>query len=107
MREDLSCLRCGEKMQLIRREFIQLGKAGVFSGDWGNLLAGALDVDILGCPNCGKLEFYRADWNQEPEEEAGSIARSPVLIAAIATIWMTPSVHTVGRRTPGFKERST
>ena len=29
MREDLSCLRCGEKMQLIRREFIQLGKAGV------------------------------------------------------------------------------
>ena len=30
MREDLSCLRCGEKMQLIRREFIQLGKAGVF-----------------------------------------------------------------------------
>lgn len=76
MREDLSCLRCGEKMQLIRREFIQLGKAGVFSGDWGNRLAGALDVDILGCPNCGKLEFFRADWNQEPEEEAGSIAKA-------------------------------
>ena len=75
MREDLSCLRCGEKMQLIRREFIQLGKAGVFSGDWGNRLAGALDVDILGCPNCGKLEFFRADWNQEPDEEAGSIAK--------------------------------
>ena len=58
MREDLSCLRCGEKMQLIRREFIQLGKDGVFSGDWGN-----------------RLEFFRADWNQEPEEEAGSIAK--------------------------------
>ena len=53
MRENLSCLRCGEKMQLIRREYLQLGKAGVFSGDWGNRLAGALDVDILGCPNCG------------------------------------------------------
>ena len=76
MREDLSCLRCGEKMQLIRREYLQLGKAGVFSGDWGNRLAGALEVDILGCPNCGKLEFYRADWNQEPEEEAGSIAKA-------------------------------
>lgn len=76
MREDLSCLRCGEKMQLIRREYLQLGKAGVFSGDWGNRLAGALDVDILGCPNCGKLEFYQADWNQEPEEEAGSIAKA-------------------------------
>ena len=93
MREDLSCLRCGEKMQLIRREFIQLGKAGVFSGDWGNRLAGALDVDILGCPNCGK--------------RLGVLLRSPVLIAAIATIWMTPSVHTVGQRTPGFKESST
>ena len=75
MRENLICLRCGEKMQLIRREYLQLGKAGVFSGDWGNRLAGALDVDILGCPNCGKLEFFRADWDQEPEEEAGSIAK--------------------------------
>lgn len=75
MRENLSCLRCGEEMQLIKREYLQLGKTGWLSGDWGNLLAGALDVDILGCPNCGKLEFFRADWDQEPEEEAGSIAK--------------------------------
>lgn len=75
MRENLRCLRCGEEMQLIKREYLQLGKAGWFAGDWNNRLAGALDVDILGCPNCGKLEFFRADWNQEPEEEAGSIAK--------------------------------
>lgn len=107
MREDLSCLRCGEKMQLIRREFIQLGKAGVFSGDWGNRLAGALDVDILGCPNCGKLEFTGQTGIRSRRKRLEALLRSPVLIAAIATIWMTPSVHTVGRRTPGFKERST
>lgn len=75
MREPLRCLRCGEEMQLIRREYLQLGKTGWLSGDWGNLLAGALDVDILCCDQCGKLEFFRADWNQEPEEEVGSIAK--------------------------------
>lgn len=75
MRENMRCLRCGEEMQLIKREYLQLGKAGWFAGDWNNRLAGVLDVDILGCHNCGKLEFFRADWNQEPEGEAGSIAQ--------------------------------
>lgn len=75
MREDLSCLRCGEKMQLIKREFIQLGKAGVFSGDWNNRLAGALDVDILCCAQCGKLEFFRADWSESPDEGNSGIAK--------------------------------
>lgn len=75
MRENLSCLRCGGEMRFMKRERLQLGRTGWLLGDLDNLLAGALDVDILGCPNCGKLEFFRADWDQEPEEEAGSIAK--------------------------------
>jgi len=60
MRE-LSCLRCGSEMVHLRREFIQLGRTGWLRGDLSNLLAGALDVDIYCCAECGKLEFYRAE----------------------------------------------
>lgn len=46
-RRTLRCLRCGGTMELLRREFLQLGKTGWVLGDLDNLLAGALDVDIL------------------------------------------------------------
>lgn len=57
----LSCLRCGEQMQFLTRENIQLGKTGWILGDLPNLFAGALQTDIYFCPNCRKLEFYAAD----------------------------------------------
>ena len=60
-RRTLRCLRCGGTMELLRREFLQLGKTGWVLGDLDNLLAGALDVDILCCSDCGKLEFFRGD----------------------------------------------
>ena len=71
--KDLNCLRCGRRMEFCRREYLQLGKTGWITGDWGNLLAGAMDVVVLRCPDCGKpdvrpaleqeiAEFYR---NQE------------------------------------------
>ena len=42
-RRTLRCLRCGGTMELLRREFLQLGKTGWVLGDLDNLLAGALD----------------------------------------------------------------
>lgn len=68
MRQRLACLRCGGEMHLMKRERLQLGKTGWLLGDLDNLLAGALDVDILCCPQCGKLEFFRGDWGEEPED---------------------------------------
>ena len=72
MRE-LVCLRCGEKMQFGRQEKIQLGQTGFLFGDLPNLIAGALEVDIYSCPQCGKLEFflpgYPQDEHQAPELE--------------------------------------
>ncbi len=65
------CGNCGHSMEFIRREDIQLGKAGVLSGMWPNIWAGALDVELWGCPNCRKLDFYwsggedDADWEDE------------------------------------------
>jgi len=39
-------------------EQIQLGKTGWFMGSWGNLIAGALEVEVFACGKCGKMEFY-------------------------------------------------
>ena len=53
------CGNCRTELQFLKREYMQLGKTGWVTGDWPNLIAGALDIDIWCCPACGKLEFYR------------------------------------------------
>ena len=65
------CGSCGHRMEFIRREDIQLGEATILGGVWPNIRAGALDVELWGCPNCRKLDFYWAggeddtDWEGE------------------------------------------
>lgn len=59
--KELMCLRCNTDMELIKREKLQLGQTGWFLRDLPNLLAGALEVDIYSCPECGKLEFFNTD----------------------------------------------
>ena len=69
MEKTMKCLRCGRPMEFVMRENIQLGKTGWVTGDWGNLLAGGLDVAVLQCPGCGKLEFFRGDFALEGRSE--------------------------------------
>lgn len=64
----MKCLRCGEDMQYLSREKLQLGKTGWVLGDLSNLLSGALDVQILVCPKCRKLEFFLAE-NETLDDE--------------------------------------
>ena len=59
------CTNCGIGLKFLKRENIQLGKTGSLLGDLPILLSGALDAEIWTCPNCGKLDFYLA----QPEEE--------------------------------------
>ncbi|MDR7870743.1 MAG: hypothetical protein RIN55_07800 [Tissierellaceae bacterium] len=59
MGRDLNCLRCGNSMKYIKSERIQLGKHGFILGDLSNLIAGALEVDIYKCNDCGKIEFFQ------------------------------------------------
>ena len=73
--QKLKCLRCDVPMQFIKRENVQLGKTGWFIGDWGNLLAGALDVAIFTCPECGTLELFRGDKYDMQETETDTIAK--------------------------------
>lgn len=68
MRE-LNCQRCGGWMHFIKQEKIQLGQTGYFLGDWPNILAGALEVEIYGCPKCGKLEFFMPGVEDREVEE--------------------------------------
>lgn len=55
---NMKCLRCGVEMQFYKRENVQLGRTGTILGDWSNILAGALDVEIFYCSRCGKVEFF-------------------------------------------------
>lgn len=61
MKSNLDCLRCGHKINHVKNESLQLGQTGWILGDLPNLLAGALEVEIYHCPNCGKLEFFSVD----------------------------------------------
>ena len=54
----LKCLRCGEDMLFVRREDFQLGRTGWILGDWPNLLAGAMELDVYACKGCGKVELF-------------------------------------------------
>lgn len=95
-------------MELLRREFLQLGKTGWVLGDLDNLLAGALDVDILCCSDCGKLEFFRGEWSELEDPEGSGIARDGVSqLRQGAMSWTAPSAPSAERRIPDcFKKGS-
>ena len=61
MKRDLRCLRCGVTMNHAFTENIQLGKTSFLLGDWPNIIAGAMFVEVYCCPSCGKLEFFAAE----------------------------------------------
>lgn len=75
MARNLKCLRCGAPLQMLKREYLQLGKTGWILGGLDNLLSGGLDVDILSCPGCGKLEFFRGDWSEVENPDSSGIAK--------------------------------
>ena len=58
MGKAIQCLRCKHKMEHVKREKLQLGRQGWILGDLPNLIAGAMEVDIFACPDCGKIEFF-------------------------------------------------
>ena len=54
----LQCLRCGAEMKFGMQQKFQMGQTGFLLGDWPNLLAGALELEVWFCPDCGKVEFF-------------------------------------------------
>lgn len=52
------CTACGVELRFMKRERLQLGQTTFLLGDWGNLWAGAQEVELWVCPQCRKLELY-------------------------------------------------
>ena len=59
--KELVCLRCNHKMKYSGTKKIQLGETGWVLGDLPNLIAGAMEVEIYSCVNCGKIELYHTE----------------------------------------------
>jgi len=56
---ELKCLRCNEGMKVIgTKQFDEGTDWSSWLGDWGKLLNRKEKLDMLGCTNCGKVEFY-------------------------------------------------
>ena len=68
------CGNCGSGITFVKHEKLQLGRTSLVFGDWPNLLAGALEVEIWYCPKCGKIDFYRGE--PGTEYESGHIAQT-------------------------------
>ena len=63
--KNVTCIRCQTNLTFIGRKKIQLGKTGWILGDLPNLLAGALEVDIYTCSDCGSIEFFQPDYEDD------------------------------------------
>jgi hypothetical protein len=61
------CTSCSGDMPSIGVRKIQLGQTGFLLGDLPNLIAGALEVEIFACAQCGKIELYQASFVYDSE----------------------------------------
>ena len=65
----MDCPHCGAEMSSLGVNRLQLGRASVLGGIWKNLTAESLEVEVMLCRMCGKLEFFavRPQEYEEPE----------------------------------------
>ena len=55
----MPCLRCGEDMVFMgTKKFPEGTDWSNWIGEWGTLLNRKESFDVLGCTNCGKIEFF-------------------------------------------------
>ncbi len=73
----LKCLRCNSKMHYVKTAKIQLGQTGYLLGDWSNLIAGSIQLEIYTCSNCGKVEFFQPSGYAEHEVDKIAQKRCP------------------------------
>ena len=51
----MSC--CGQPMTPVSVSEFQLGCQGFFTGDWPNIIAGAMELAVFQCERCGQVKF--------------------------------------------------
>ena len=62
-----TCAACGGRMQSLGNMELQKGKFSMLLGHWDQILSGTLDVDVLCCTRCKRLDFYLLGDAEEPE----------------------------------------
>lgn len=62
------CTACGSGLRFFSREKFQLGQTGWLLGSLSNLLAGAMEIAVWTCPNCGKVELYWPEGQALPDK---------------------------------------
>lgn len=56
------CLRCQQEMTIIgTKQFSEGTDWSSWLGQWGKLLNRKEKLDMMGCLNCGKVEFFFKD----------------------------------------------
>ena len=65
----LKCLRCGGQMKFGMQQKFQMGEASFLLGDWPHWKAGALELEVWFCPDCGKVEFFVPGSRNRPAEQ--------------------------------------
>lgn len=53
-----TCLRCGSPMFRMGTQQFKLGEETFWFSDWNRILSGSLELDLIFCEECGKVEFY-------------------------------------------------
>ena len=64
----VKCLRCGAAMKFAMQQKFQMGEANFLMGDWPHWRAGALELEVWFCPDCGKAEFFVPGSRNRPTE---------------------------------------
>ena len=100
MEKNIQCLRCDRPMNLIKQEHLFLGKVGVQFGDLHYTPSRGLDVEVWCCPECGKLELFRRQ-KQEQEHEEG-IAQTACPVCGIRYDLDSPKCPVCGMKNPNW-----
>ena len=99
------CTNCGAAMSFVKHEQVQLGRTSFLFGDWPNLIAGALAVEIWCCPDCGKIDFYRGESAVDAEyaeNEGDRIAQVTCSACGIKYDLDYPKCPYCGAKNPSF-----
>ncbi len=63
------CLRCGGQMLQYGVETFKLGEETFFFSDLNRLASGAIELALLRCETCGKIEFFDPAFLKETNTE--------------------------------------
>ena len=89
----LPCVRCHVPMTPLGRKKFQMGEHSFWGGDHSHLMEGSLEVELLVCPQCRRLEYLLPEDSEmfpAPKAEAEEKPAVPP----------PPSVPGIGKRVP-------